>query len=80
LLGQQLCRTPEELKAWSQNLAHLGVLTTFMSYGAISHPRQTEIITSLGADRNDDDEAYAAFLAMRQDPRFAPLFRSSPNV
>ena len=27
------CKTPEEYKAWSQNLGHEGVLTTFCSYG-----------------------------------------------
>jgi hypothetical protein len=29
LLGGQCCRTPEEYKAWSQNLGHEQVLTTF---------------------------------------------------
>jgi hypothetical protein len=35
-LGEQVCRTPEEFKAWSQNLGHEDVLTTFRSYGAVS--------------------------------------------
>ena len=30
-LGQSVCRTPEEFKAWSQNLGHDKVLTTFLS-------------------------------------------------
>ena len=34
-LGQERCRTPEEFKAWSQNLGHEGVLTTFTSYGEV---------------------------------------------
>ena len=34
-LGETLCRTPEDFKAWSQNLGHEGVLTTFCSYGAV---------------------------------------------
>jgi hypothetical protein len=29
-LGEVLCQTPEEFKAWSQNLGHEGVLTTFL--------------------------------------------------
>jgi integrase len=33
LLGGQLCNSPEEYKAWSQNLGHENVLTTFSSYG-----------------------------------------------
>lgn len=47
-LGQKLCRTPEDFKAWSQNLGHEGVLTTFYSYGQVSVHRQDEIIRSLG--------------------------------
>jgi site-specific recombinase XerD len=34
-LGEKLCQTPEEFKAWSQNLGHEEVLTTFTSYGAV---------------------------------------------
>jgi integrase len=46
LLGGQRCRTPEEYKAWSQNLGHEHVLTTFSSYGDVSSYRQTEIMRS----------------------------------
>lgn len=46
-LGQARCRTAEEFKAWSQNLGHEGVLTTFISYGRISDERQGELIRSL---------------------------------
>lgn len=53
-LGEQVCRTPEEFKAWSQNLGHEQVLTTFSSYGAVSGHRQAEII--LGLQRRGDDE------------------------
>jgi len=28
-LGQEICRSPEEFKSWSQNLGHEKVLTTF---------------------------------------------------
>jgi integrase len=34
-LGEEVCRTPEEFKAWSQNLGHEKPLTTFLSYGEI---------------------------------------------
>ena len=36
-LGEKLCRSPEEFKAWSQNLGHEKVLTTFISYGVDFH-------------------------------------------
>jgi len=47
-LGETLCRTPEDFKAWSQNLGHEGVLTTFRSYGAVGNRRQGDIIRGLG--------------------------------
>jgi integrase len=48
LLGGQVCKSPEEYKAWSQNLGHENVLTTFSSYGDVAGHRQAEIIRSLG--------------------------------
>jgi integrase len=47
-IGERNCRTPEEFKAWSQNMGHEHVLTTFTSYGAVSGQRQAEILESLG--------------------------------
>lgn len=52
-LGYQLCKTPEDMKAWSLNLGHSGILTTLTNYGAIDECRQGEIIKRLG--KNDDD-------------------------
>ena len=48
LLGGQVCKSPEEYKAWSQNLGHEHVLTTFLSYGDVGRNRQAEIIRALG--------------------------------
>lgn len=47
LLGGKLCVTPEQYKAWSQNLGHEHVLTTFTSYGNVSLHRQTEVIRAM---------------------------------
>jgi integrase len=44
LLGGDLCETAEHYKAWSQNLGHDHVLTTFTSYGDVSSYRQAEIM------------------------------------
>jgi integrase len=52
-LAQEVCKTPEEFKAWSQNLGHENVLTTFLSYGAVSYQRQGEIIRGLGMPEKD---------------------------
>lgn len=43
-LGDRLCRSVEELKSWSQNLGHSGMLTTITSYGAIPAHRQADIM------------------------------------
>jgi integrase len=48
LLGGQICKSPEEYKARSQNLGHENVLTTFSSYGDVARHRQAEIIRALG--------------------------------
>ena len=48
-LGQVVCQTPEQFKAWSQNLGHDKVLTTFLSYGQVACDRQGEIIQGLAA-------------------------------
>ena len=42
-LGQKVCQTPEQFKAWSQNFGHEGVMTTFVSYGEVPECRQSEI-------------------------------------
>lgn len=46
-LGQDVCKSPEQFKAWSQNLGHEKVLTTFLSYGEVACQRQGEIIRDL---------------------------------
>jgi hypothetical protein len=46
-LGQEVCKTPEQFKAWSQNLGHEKVLTTFLCYGEVAYQRQGEIIRHL---------------------------------
>jgi integrase/recombinase XerD len=58
-LGERLCHTPEEFKAWSQNLGHEQVLTTFSSYGQVQYERQAELIRRLAstADRALNGEA-----------------------
>ena len=50
-LGQEICKTPEQFKAWSQNLGHEKVLTTFLSYGQVACQRQGEIIRDLATPK-----------------------------
>jgi addiction module HigA family antidote len=42
--GEQTCRTPEDFKAFSQNIGHDKVLTTFTSYGEVPTERQADIV------------------------------------
>lgn len=48
-LGERVCTTPEQFKAWSQNLGHERVMTTFTSYGTVSPQRQAELIRGIKA-------------------------------
>ncbi len=50
-LGEQVCQSPEAFKAWSQNLGHEQVLTTFLSYGSVATDRQGAIIRGMAAPR-----------------------------
>jgi integrase len=53
LLRGQICKSPEDYKAWSQNLGHENVLTTFSSYGDVARHRQAEIIRALGKSEQE---------------------------
>jgi integrase/recombinase XerD len=73
-LGEVRCKTPEEFKAWSQNLGHEKVLTTFLSYGEVTFQRQKEIIHGLAmpqkqkAKQTDATEiAEAVLKGLRED-------------
>ena len=45
-LGQKTCRDIETMKAWSQNLGHEDLMTTFTSYGTLSRSRQAYLMES----------------------------------
>jgi integrase len=69
-LAEQVCKTPEEFKAWSQNLGHEQVLTTFLSYGSVASDRQGEIIRGFatrpaGAMSSEDVIIQGLFEKMR---------------
>ena len=54
-LGEVICKTPEAFKAWSQNLGHEGVMTTFLSYGQVAEHRQGEILKQLTIPQQDSE-------------------------
>ena len=58
--------TPEEVKAWSQNIGHSDPLTTFASHGQVPTHRQGELIQARATERipmRKDDPALRAALA-----------------
>jgi integrase len=71
-LGEEVCNSPEDFKAWSQNLGHEQVLTTFTSYGAVATDRQGAIIKGLNKEKTPqlqsgaDDIAEAVFRKLQQ--------------
>lgn len=68
-MGQELCKTPEQFKAWSQNLGHESTLTTFTSYGKIDAYRQGEVmkgVNSCGAQSLGVQEAIRILQNLRQ--------------
>lgn len=61
-LGEKLCSNAEEFKAWSQNLGHEGVLTTFYSYGDVADYRQAELLKKLAKPKPETNDSDAALL------------------
>jgi integrase len=59
-LAKDHCRTPEDYKAWSQNMGHEDVLTTFRSYGSVAPGRQVDLMARFrkrGPLRSDLEDA-----------------------
>lgn len=56
VLGQKVCESPEEMKAWSQSLGHSQVMTTLFSYGDVQESRQSEIFEGLRKPRISKEE------------------------
>lgn len=54
--GEKRCRSVEEFKAWSQNVAHEDTLTTFRNYGEVPFQRQAELVRQLGSEEHKRSE------------------------
>ena len=69
-LGQRVCASPEEMKAWSQSLGHDSVMTTFTSYGEVSPEREKKVFENLASVKSNvpnvfDIEDLATKLAVK---------------
>jgi integrase len=73
--GEQKVRSPEEWKAWSQNLGHENEMTTFRGYGQVPLQRQTEIIRAL--ERNSSTGGVDEQIAKLE--RIVSELRSTPR-
>jgi integrase len=56
---------PEQMKAWSQNLGHADVLTTFTSYGQLPSHRQGELIRQSGTANGTNGVTNAEIAAVK---------------
>jgi integrase len=79
-LGEKLTHSQEEFKAWSENLGHDNVATTFGSYGTVGTQRRGEIIrgsaqTSSTPIANVRELAKALAVALRSTDSRGPLPR-----
>ena len=54
-LGEQVCKSPEEFKAWSQILGHEQVPITFLSYGSLATDGQGANIRGLAAPHDNQE-------------------------
>lgn len=76
-LGEKSCRSPEEFKAWSQNLGHEGVLTTFTSYGTVPDERQAEIFQKLKTSPDRDGMDRTTYMAVMEALRDSGVMSSA---
>ncbi len=78
-LGEQICRTPEEMKVWSQNLGHDELMTTF-AYGAVQMQQQATILARLAADPPTEESSDLRQLEdMLRTPSVQALINSITN-
>jgi integrase len=71
-LAMQLKLDPEAFRAWSQNLGHEQVLTTFTAYGTVAPDRQAELMRDLAFRAAPDpkmEDAVRSFLRMMQNSK-----------
>jgi len=61
--GEQMCRTPEEFKSWSQNIGHENVMTTFASYGEVAEHRQKELLVRMNSQPEDEKQVLADIIS-----------------
>jgi len=54
-LMQTVCRTPKQIRAWSQNLGHENVATTLTSYGTIDPHQQGDVIGTISLNPVEQD-------------------------
>lgn len=65
-LAYDLKLGPREFKAWSQNLGHESVLTTFGSYGTLGAHEQADVMRDLGKRRPSTEVAADPATLLRQ--------------
>src|ERR1700730_12849823 len=67
VLGEKICRTPEEWKAYSQNFGHSSPMTTFSSYGPVAPHRQAGMLNALVHVKPTDPNTSAQIVKLDDD-------------
>jgi integrase len=67
VLGEKICRTAEEWKAYSQNFGHSSPMTTYNSYGPVALHRQAEILNALIVAEPDQNAPPAPTFRLADD-------------
>lgn len=55
-LFSQFCKTPDQIKAWSENFTHSDIMTTINDYVPVSEERRRDIIKEMRSLRLEKDE------------------------
>lgn len=65
-LGDKICRTPEQRKAWSLNLGHSSEAVTWAHYGRVDDARKAAIFAEFGQIKSWTDEELLLMLSYHE--------------
>ncbi|MGZ3304845.1 MAG: tyrosine-type recombinase/integrase [Asticcacaulis sp.] len=75
-LANEVCTSPAEFKAWSQNLGHDHVATTWRNYGAVTPEQQSALIDGVAGRLSQGDAPKREFTKEEASQLVAQLMES----
>ncbi len=79
-LSFRVCRSPEQIKAWSQNLGHEHVMTTLANYGTVTCDRQGEIFRELATPQESSGAGQEAMVKVVMQQLHNAGFEIAPRA